>query len=60
MLGKNNCISPQLLLNMESGVIGGVKIKDHIFSLGATLLSICLMKEVVFESEIVGIKTVGD
>lgn len=45
---------------MESGVIGGVKIKDHIFSLGATLLSICLMKEVVFESEIVGIKTDGN
>lgn len=50
MLGKNYNLSPQLLLShqTEEEEEGTVTTKDQIFALGATLLSLCLMKDLPF------------
>jgi hypothetical protein len=37
-----------------------VGVSDQVFALGATILSVCLMREVGFESEMVGIKVEGE
>ena len=48
MLGKNYYLSPQLLLSLQTEEEGAVTTKDQIFALGATLLSLCLMKDLPF------------
>lgn len=56
MLGKNYCLSPQLLNSIQEEAEEGVTTKDQIFTLGVVLLSLCLMKDLSFESEIIGVR----
>ena len=54
-LGKSHWISPQLLEGVENHEHLPVTIKDQIFALGGTVLSLCVMGDVAFESQAVGV-----
>ena len=48
LLGKSYWISPQLLVDVHRGYLSQTTVKDHLFSLGGTILSLCSMQEVPF------------
>ena len=47
-MGKNYWISPQLLEHVDRGECLPVIVKDQVFALGGTVLSLAMMTEVPF------------